>query len=120
MLADFGVSTNLVVKSGASAAIGICKRQGLGRVRHLATGDLWVQQLLRHKRVAIEKCPTEVNPSDSLTKGLARDRIQALLQLMSMQAQGGRAPTAPIRDRTTPFFGPVVIDQDEIDSNIGV
>ena len=117
LLADFGVSTTLTIKSDASAAIGICKRLGLGRVRHLATGDLWIQQLLRHKKVAIEKCPTEINPSDLLTKGLARERIQSLLQIMSMQAQGGRAPLAPIRGETTPFYGPTMIE--DIDSDTG-
>ena len=89
MLLDFGVTTKLVVRSDATAAIGICKRAGLGRVRHLATGDLWIQQLVRHGRLVLEKCPTEVNPADLATKGLARERIQPLLQLMCMQTQGG-------------------------------
>ena len=31
----------------SSAAIGICKRTGIGKVRHLATGQLWVQERLR-------------------------------------------------------------------------
>ena len=41
---EFGIKTDLVIKSDAIAAIGIVKRQGLGRVRHLAVADLWVQQ----------------------------------------------------------------------------
>ena len=118
LLSDFGIQTHLTVKSDASAAIGICKRQGLGRVRHLATGDLWVQQLLRHKRVTLEKWPTQTNPADLLTKGLSRDRIQSLLQLMRMQAQGGRAPIAPVRDGMSPMYGPALIDY-EADSDIG-
>ena len=40
LLLDFGVTTKLKVRSDATAAIGICRRAGLGRVRHLATGDL--------------------------------------------------------------------------------
>ena len=44
MLEEFGIKVDLVVKSDAVAAIGIVKRQGLGRVRHLAVADLWVQQ----------------------------------------------------------------------------
>ena len=116
MLQDFGVTTHLTLKSDATAAIGICKRSGLGRVRHLAVADLRIQQLVRHKRVTLEKCPGEINPLDLLTKGLSRDRLQSLLQLMSMQAQGGRAPMAPIRDSTTPVFGPTLIEPDEVDS----
>ena len=43
MMEEFGIKVDLVVKSDAIAAIGIVKRQGLGRVRHLAVADLWVQ-----------------------------------------------------------------------------
>ena len=32
----------LTLKSDATAAIGITQREGLGKVRHLATADLWV------------------------------------------------------------------------------
>ena len=39
-LRDFGHAVRLRILSDATAAIGICRRQGLGRVRHLATADL--------------------------------------------------------------------------------
>ena len=39
---DFGVKGKIQIHSDATAPIGISKRQGLGRVRHLATADLWV------------------------------------------------------------------------------
>ena len=42
VLADFGVPVKVEIHSDATAAIGICKRQGFGRVRHLATADSWV------------------------------------------------------------------------------
>ena len=50
LLEDFGIKVQLLIRSDATAAIGICKRQGSGKVRHLATADLWVQQLVRHRR----------------------------------------------------------------------
>ena len=115
-LLDFGVKANLVVRSDATAAIGMCKREGLGRVRHLATGDLWVQQLVRRRGVVLEKWPTECNPADLLTKGLSRHKIQSLMQLMMIQAQGGRADIAPIRDQTIPRYGPTCYDPNESDS----
>eukprot|EP00969_Alexandrium_andersonii_P083598 3687777-Alexandrium_andersonii.AAC.1 len=40
---DLGFSASLEVCAGSSAAIGICLRAGIGRVRHLAVGQLWVQ-----------------------------------------------------------------------------
>ena len=50
VLRDFGFETSVHLLSDATAAIGIVKRLGLGRVRHLAVGDLWIQQRLRHQR----------------------------------------------------------------------
>ena len=40
VMAEFGITVDLIVKSDAVAAIGIVKRQGLGRIRHLAVADL--------------------------------------------------------------------------------
>ena len=115
ILADFGWVVKVTVCSDATAAIGMCRREGLGRVRHLSTGDLWVQQLVRRKLINLDKCPTTTNPSDMLTKGIARDRIQSLLQLIYTQAQGGRASIAPIRPETVPRYGPTSFD--EVDSD---
>ena len=41
---DLGMDLKLRVHSDATAAIGIAKRRGLGRIRHLHTADLWVQE----------------------------------------------------------------------------
>ena len=56
LLRDFGMTTmRLSLKSDATAAIGITEREGLGKVRHLATADLWVQQRLRRNEFRISK-----------------------------------------------------------------
>eukprot|EP00969_Alexandrium_andersonii_P191800 8470907-Alexandrium_andersonii.AAC.1 len=41
---DLGFSAGLRVYADSSAAIGICRRAGIGRARHLAVGQLWVQE----------------------------------------------------------------------------
>ena len=41
----------------ASAAIGVATRKGLGRIRHLDTQSLWIQDAVRSKRVALTKVP---------------------------------------------------------------
>merc|ERR1712073_110295 len=74
-LQDFGLTLPIELHSDATAAIGMCKREGLGRVRHLSTADLSVQQLIRHGRVKLSKCGTVDNPADLFTKGLSRNRI---------------------------------------------
>ena len=45
---DFGQDMKGRVWTDSSAAIGICKRQGLGKLRHLDTQMLWVQQRVRN------------------------------------------------------------------------
>ena len=49
VLTDFGVKVKIEIHSDAIAAIGICKRQDLGQVRHLATADLWIHQRQPHR-----------------------------------------------------------------------
>ena len=40
---DMGIEVSLPLHADSSAAIGICRRAGIGRVRHLAVGQLWIQ-----------------------------------------------------------------------------
>ena len=47
VLRDFGVEVELELHSDATAAIGIASRQGLGRIRHIAVTDLWIQQRVK-------------------------------------------------------------------------
>ena len=85
ILRDFGISPTITLKSDASAAIGIVQRLGLGRVRHLAVSDLWVQQRLRSKGMDIEKVNGLDNPADLLTKSMDRSRIAKLTTLINVQ-----------------------------------
>ena len=44
LCADLGIVVDINLFSDATAAIGITKRRGLGKIRHLHTSDLWVQE----------------------------------------------------------------------------
>ena len=57
LLEDLGYRVDVHIYSDATAAIGMVKRLGLGRVRHLAVADLWVQQRLRRKDFFVHKIP---------------------------------------------------------------
>ena len=96
LLRDLGVSVGLRVWTDSSAAIGICTRQGLGKLRHLDTHTLWIQQAVRSKRVDLRKVAGEVNPADLFTKhSLTRERLIGLTRLFDLEYQGGRAESAP-------------------------
>ena len=68
LLEDLGIKAPLRVWTDSSAAIGICSRQGLGKMRHLDTHTLWIQQAVRSRRIDLKKIRGEVNPADLLTK----------------------------------------------------
>ena len=74
------------MKSDASVAVGIVRRRGLGKVRHLAVADLWVQQKAHRGELIIEKVGGAVNPADLMTKGLDRPKIEQLAKLAGMCA----------------------------------
>ena len=84
LIQDLGFDVPLRVWTDSSAAIGICNRQGLGRVRHVDTQSLWIQQALREGRFELRKVHGSVNPADLFTKHLpSRERVLKLLDLMS-------------------------------------
>ena len=96
LLRDVGVDLPLRVWTDSSAAIGICSRQGLGKLRHLDTHTLWIQQAVRTGRVDLRKVPGTRNPADLLTKhGNSRQRLEDLVQLYNCKFVGGRAESAP-------------------------
>ena len=65
---DLGIDRSLEMQTDATAAVGICRRMGLGKIRHLATADLWIQDKIRCGSFALTKIPGSANPSDILTK----------------------------------------------------
>ena len=96
---DLGFTWGLGLHSDASAAIGICRRRGLGKVRHLAVADLWVQDRLRTKDFSLSKVPGVDHPSDMLTKHVERALIDKHLSRSSLRFEEGRAASAPTIDR---------------------
>ena len=96
LLKDLGVVVPLRVWTDSAAAIGICNRQGLGKLRHLDTHTLWIQQAVRTGRVDLRKVLGEENPADLLTKhSLSRQRLEKLIPLFGCRYLGGRAAAAP-------------------------
>ena len=101
---DLGFNWSITIRSDATAAIGICRRRGLGKVRHLATADLWVQERLRSGDVKLEKVAGVDNPADILTKHVDRPLLRKHLLQLGLQAEEGRAGLAPTLDHTVASF----------------
>ena len=76
LMEDLGHQLSVRLWTDSTAAMGICSRQGLGKLRHLDTHTLWVQQAVRSKAIDLKKIPGERNPADVFTKHpLSRDTV---------------------------------------------
>ena len=65
LFADLGVPLNFTVWTDSSAAMGICTRQGLGKLRHIDTQALWIQEKVRTKQIILRKVKRGREPSRS-------------------------------------------------------
>ena len=77
MAADLGENVKIVFRSDSSVALGIGGRQGLGKLRHLDTHALWIQQAVRTNKEDLRKVLGEANPADLVTKhSISRQRME--------------------------------------------
>ena len=84
-LRDLGVDVPLRVWTDSGAAIGICNRQGLGKLPNLDTHTLWIQQAVRTGKVDLRQVLGEENPADLLTKhSLSRQRLEGLVTVLAV------------------------------------
>ena len=66
---------HVAIRSDATAAIGMVHRLGLGKVRHLAVGDLWVQHHARSGKIRDSNMSELENPSDAQNKYLGPEPL---------------------------------------------
>ena len=66
-LADFGMSADVVVRTDSSSGLAVGSRRGLGRLRHVQTRYLWVQQRVQEGGLRLKKEPGDTNVGDALT-----------------------------------------------------
>ena len=92
---DFGSWLRGRLYADASAALGIIHRLGLGKLRHIDTSALWVQQAARSKLIEYEKVPGELNPADILTKHLAGEPSARHVTRCRLGFLAGRPEIAP-------------------------
>ena len=94
LLKDLGVELHLNVWTDSIASKGICARQGLGKVRHLDTSLLWIQQKIKDKDLEVDKIHGPKNPADCLTKHVDRATLVKHLETMGLEFEQGRAESA--------------------------
>ena len=95
LLKDLGLSRQLHVYADASAALAVVSRKGIGKIRHLDTRHLWVQDVQKRQQAEMKKIAGEKNPADILTKGVDRRTLDKHLEAMGIIDLSGRADENP-------------------------
>ena len=96
MLRDIGIHTTVTLYSDSSAAIGIIHRAGLGKLRHLETGYLWLQSAVAKRRLQVRKVNGAENPADLFTKYLSSADMWKHIEYMQMTSEEGRSKVVPM------------------------
>ena len=95
LAANLGIKLRIEILTEATAAIGICRRRGLGKIRHLNVADLWVQDRVRRGEFQLTKVLGADNPADLLTKHVSKDIMLRHMEVIGIRAEVGRAQLAP-------------------------
>ena len=96
LLADLGVNWSAKIWTDSMASIGMCSRQGLGKVRHLDTQVMWIQQRIRNNDLDLYKILGDENVADILTKLLiTRKRMEHTVRKLGCTFEEGRPISAP-------------------------
>ena len=77
-----GKRCRIILRCDSSSARAFCHRQGVGRVRHISCGLLWLQDLVQKGEVEVKQVSTWRNTADLSTKIQSKKRTQVLLNLM--------------------------------------
>jgi len=95
MMKDMGLSLFGEIRSDASAALGIIARTGLGKLRHIDTSYLWIQQVSAEKKLAFGKVDGKENIADMMTKNLSRELSEEHCGRIHLEFRAGRHEKAP-------------------------
>ena len=68
---DLGIVVGAAVYADSRAALGFIKRRGIGKLRHIRTQSVWIQEAHATKRLHFEKIDGSRNRSDLLTEHLS-------------------------------------------------
>ena len=79
----------------SSAAMGIARRRGLGKVRPIELNQLWLQEKVNSEEIDLRKVKGEENVADALTKHLDQRNISRHLHATGQRIHEGRHELAP-------------------------
>ena len=79
LMRDWGFDAQIAIESDSSAARSFASRRGLGRLRHVQTRYLWLQERVKLGHVKLHAVAGTNNYADVLTKVTAASRLTEVL-----------------------------------------
>jgi hypothetical protein len=79
-----GLPINLRLYTDSSSAMGTASKRGMGKIRHLEIGSLWLQQAVNDRKLVISKIDGKKNPPDILTKFVDNATLLRMLKLAGL------------------------------------
>ena len=86
LLEDWGLKLEVIVLSDSSAARGFSQRVGLGKMRHVQTRYLWLQERVKEGHIRVLAIRGKNNPADLLTKALSGKLIEKFTRTLGFEA----------------------------------
>ena len=70
----------------STACLGIVGRHGLGKLKHMQTQHLWLQDMVESGRIKIRHCTSAENLADVLTKQLPVQQLRYACEALGLHS----------------------------------
>ena len=91
LLVDLGVHLKLRILTDATTGMAIASRRGLGKLRHISTHELWIQEHISRGSIQLGKIKNIFNPADIGTKYLDKRTMDDIMHNAGHEIMGGRS-----------------------------
>ena len=92
---DLGVDVEVQINTDSSTGKSVASRRGAGKIRHLDTRDLWIQERVARGDIVIEKVRGEDNVADGLTKHVDKQKMDQFMSECGFEKRSGRHELSP-------------------------
>ena len=100
LLEDWGVKYDVTVYSDSSAARGTASRSGLGKLRHVQTTYLWIQERIASDDFELLQISAKQNTADLCTKPMSRETCEQHMKILNQEFHEGKAKGAKALEST--------------------
>ena len=90
MIRDMGGKVNIDLYTDSTTGKGMATRIGLGKVRHLDTGLLWIQHHVGRQDIRLKKVDGKANLADVGSKDITVEVLTSLMDRMNFKEAKGR------------------------------